>query len=184
MPQKGDTCVCEALLNAAYALGVTGTAEDLNTECKKMPFDNLFRRFATSETIMAGRVFGGQGAFRSKVLVPTAEAMQQIGGAVGGGHVVAVALHAKPIYDFLATRHQLTYDSPVFEAMRHAIVVRAILKNARGEVTDFVILDSSGPSRIYSVPADVMKKAYGSLVTIASRGVYISHAKAKNLVTD
>lgn len=164
-PQTGDTCTCEALLNVAFELGVSGTLQDFEKtrKCNGGNFGALFGDYAASTTPFAGRVFGGLiGAYASKSLHSTDAAMREIVGAVSDGHVVAVGLDAKPIYDDYAATHNVSYSFDGFSA-RHALVVRAVIRIKSGEISHFVLLDSSGPERLYTVPYAVFKKAYGAL---------------------
>ena len=176
LPQEGDTCVCEALLNAAFELGVHGTMEELAAQigCSNRHFGDVFNGIARQDTALAGRVFGGAGgAWASKSLISTDEALRQIVQALSDGHVVAVALNARPIYDRIKELTGVPY-SGLSVTGAHALVVRSVIKDRGGNATHFIVVDSSGPQRLYSVPVKVFRKAYGSLLAKASRGVYVS----------
>lgn len=177
-PQKGDTCTCEALLNAAFELGISGEIADLE---KKHTCDGgnfaIFADWAnTPNQPLTGRVLGGMfGAITNKKLSVGDTALKELVDAVSAGHVAVVGLDAKRIYSDFAERHQMSDSTP--SIISHALLVRSVLRDQFGHPTYVVVLDSSGPHRRYIVPYSVLVKAYGSMPTILARGVYISNAK-------
>ena len=180
--QIGDTCGCETLLNVMHELKVPGplTLQEIapyrKKGCVSENFGDLFNAYGSHNGVLKGKVFGGfVGLIVNKAPAPSENAIHQITQAVGEGRVVAVALNAHPIYELYKQRLNSTNTILTYR-MSHVVLVRAVLKNALGEITDVVLVDSSGPSRVYSVPIEVFKKAYNSIGVRASRGVYISDA--------
>lgn len=176
--QKGDTCTCEALLNAAFELGMPGAIADLE---KKHKCDGgnfaIFADWAnTPNQPLTGRVLGGMyGALANKKLTKGDTAINELVEAVSAGHVAVVGLDAKRIYSEFALRHQIKDPSPLRAS--HALLVRAVFKDQSGRPAYFVVIDSSGPHRRYIVSYRVLVDAYGALLTRLTRGVYISNAK-------
>ena len=179
--QHGNVCVCEGMLNTAFELGsdTPVTLADIEAHgyrCNDANFGDVYHHYGSnSQSQLAGRVFGGAtGAIYSKRLTSPETAFNEIQKALENGRVVAVSLSAKPIYDYYAKTHNLTYESSWLSSISHTLVVRAVLRDADGKPSQAIIVDSSGPGRTYAVPWRLLKRAYQALGTVASRGVYIS----------
>lgn len=182
-PQVGNTCVCESYLNTAFDLGVSGTMADLGgigVNCNNAMFGDIYR-IGKSGSQLEGKVGGGlYGVLVEHEFLSTSEAMEKIIEAVSDGRVVAVGLSARPIYEYLlADRLKGLTVSNLGVTASHAVVVRAVLRDARGKPSSFVLLDSSGPGRRYSVPVSVFEEAFSTWITLLSRGMFISTAKSR-----
>ena len=176
--QEGDNGNCEALLNVAHELKMPEPLALLTQKvrCDRGTFEDVFGEYAKSQTKLAGRVFGGvTGALSSQSLQATNAALREIVTAVTNGRLVAVSLDPKPIHDHYAEIHKVSLEDHGLTGA-HTLLVRAVVRNKLGDVSHFVVVDSLGYEAQYAVPYEVFEKAYASLRTVASRGVYISKA--------
>ena len=181
--QVSETSVCESLLNVAYDLGVARSIADISARgivCEDAIFAVVFDTFSTDKrSPLSGEVFGGLlGSIARKAFVSDSGALARIRQAVGDGRVVAVSINAKPLFRHYAEAHQLTYNDEGFR-LAHTVVVRAVLRNAAGEPSFAVLVDSGGPASLYAVPFEIFAQAYESLTAISSHGVFISDRLAK-----
>lgn len=181
--QVGESCVCQALLNVAFDLGISGNQEELESNgyrCDFINFGDLFGAMATSQEL-AGKVAGGmhgyfvEGIKNAKPDLVFAEIVS----ALEEGRVVAISLNMEPVYEWYATSTGTVFDKHPVRGISHAVQLRAVLKNQDGTPAYFILVDSSGPTREYAAPYSMVLKGYKSIQAIASRGVYISSVHRK-----
>lgn len=189
VPQEGNSCVCEALVNVMHELRLGGDhgkaytvrefAKDTKLKCENEFFYDVFHAFAKNDEHheLQGEVFGGAlAALNSHRLTPADVAISRALSAVSTGRVVAMAMAPKPIYQYLMDRGLLPKDSVIRKTDRHAVLIRAVIKDNLGNDAYAVILDSNTPFPVYAVPVDVLRKAYKTVFALPARGVYISDA--------
>lgn len=187
--QKGNTCTCEALLNVAFEMKIEGTTDDnalaelsKKIKCNDGNFE-VFANFAQSPVPgLKGHVYGGYtGLFANKHLEMDANPIETLMSAVSEDRIGVVGLNVKPIYVDYATTHHLSWPDSFEDRynprLSHALTVRAVLRASNGKVENVIVVDSSGPARLYMVPYEVFAAAYASIPTMLSRGVYITAAK-------
>lgn len=172
-PQSGNNCVCEVVLNMAFEL-----KQDIkvsrNTNCEKAIFGDVITEYGSNFQGLRGNLKGGMvGAIQSGHLYSSDTAMRDIINALENKKVVSVSLSSYPIYYWYAIRNHKTNNITKWGSS-HAVIVRSMMKDINGNVTHFVILDSSGPERLYAVPLRVFEDAYNMLLVKWSRGVFIT----------
>ncbi len=90
--QKGATCVCEAVLNVGFELGLVAKDESLPPQnmraCQNISFGDEFAKLRSTEGY-TGKLFGGlSGAQDSKSWVRPQDAIRKVSNAVSNGYVV------------------------------------------------------------------------------------------------
>lgn len=188
LAQSGGTCVCHTMLNMMMALQVVdepyskyelrfkkGSCNDVSFVASYMDFKRVY----------PGEVFGGVSLLYWHKLVSEDEAILKIVNAIDGGKVVAVSLDADPIYDEYEKNHHLKKVDGYEHIGRrqHAIVIIGMQRLSSGEVSKFIIADSSGPGRIYYVSKKALTNAYGSMnpLAVLNRGVYIPDQRVNKI---
>jgi len=169
--QSGPTCVCHTMNNLNAAL--TGVKKPLSAEalsaCKNQIFSDRYSKFMKSTP---GELFGGTSVLHGSNLTSGKIAINKIIDAIDDGKVAAVSLNAEAIYDEYSGK----YVHEPFQKIKgipHAVIVIGIQRNKYGEVTKFILADSSGPKRRYMVSNTAFEKSYSSLRAQFSRGVFI-----------
>lgn len=189
-PQVGNTSLCESLLNIGFEFGIAGDMQDAkrftNSDCTSLSFNDLYTSVAAVPEFH-GHVFGGfNGLLSSGNIVSGNGAIEAVIQAVALDKVVVVSLDPQPIYDEIYEATKAPYSSMNDDwrnflsfSGTHTLLVRAVHMNALGHVDAVGVIDSAGYSRRYWIPLPTFVKAYKSMRTAATRGVYISDAKRK-----
>ena len=190
LAQSDGTCVCHTMLNMKMALtGIDESykkyEEEYGRNCSDVSFVNRYDDFKKK---YHGEVFNkiSFGVLFNKS--DEDEGILKIIKAIDGGKIVAVSLDADPIYDEYEKRNHLKKGDGYKHIGRrqHAIVIIGMQRLSSGEVSEFIIADSSGPERIYYVSKEALTKAYGSTNPFAllSRGIYIPDKRVNKIAVN